>query len=499
MKFQLKGHYFDGRFHETSGPQTLEKVSPANLQDKLWETDYDPNICDAIVQSAVKGFQTWKKISLEERKNILLKYQEEVKKREDEIAIALALEVGKPLWEAKTEAAALANKVNVTIGESFSRVQNKHISNIMPNIEGHILYKPLGPCFVIGPFNFPCHLANGQILSALLMGNSIIFKPSEKTLYSAQIMFECLATAGFPEGVINFVIGAGDVANNIVTHSSIKGVFFTGSKNVGLKIKEATVHSLDKLIALELGGKNSSIVHEDAPQEHALSELIKACFLTSGQRCTSTGTILVHEKIFQEFSEKFKNLSERIHVDHPIEFKTMPFMGPVIDDHAAKLYTEYIKNVESQGAESLLDFKKVELQFEGYYYSPTIHVLNKFDQNQHSFVLDEVFAPHCTLIPYQDLEQAVEIANATEYGLAGALFTNNMKHYDYCCRELDVGIFNWNRSTVGASAKLPFGGVKSSGNFRPAGVSMIDSCVHSLASLETKDTSSSLEGIPGLI
>ncbi len=498
MRYQLKGHYYNGQFHASEGSQSLKKYSPANLQDLLWETSYDPKVCEEIAESANSGFHTWKRMSLEERKVCLVKFQEEVKKREDDIAIAIALEVGKPLWEAKTEAAALANKVSVTINHSLPRVKNKNYPEIMPNIEGHILYKPLGACFVIGPFNFPCHLANGQIISALLMGNSIIFKPSEKTLYSSQLMFECLANSGFPKGVVNFVIGGGDVAQALITHPKIKGIFFTGSKNVGLKIKEATVHSLDKLVALELGGKNSSIIHEDAPLEHALSELIKACFLTSGQRCTSTGTILVHQKIYQEFAEKFKSLSQRIIVDHPIEFEQMPFMGPVIDEHAGKLYHDYVKNMEQQGATSILPFEKVSTKFEGYYYTPAIHEISSFDPGKHSFVLDEVFAPHCTLIPYNDLEEAVQIANSTEYGLAGALFTNNAAHYKYCCQELDVGIFNWNRSTVGANAKLPFGGVKSSGNFRPAGVSMIDSTVHALASLETKDTSSSLDEIPGL-
>lgn len=496
--FQLKGHYYQNSFHQNESSESFTKKCPANLSQKLWECNSSEDVADQIADSALKGFKNWKRTSLDQRINILRKYQEILKTKSEEIALALALEVGKPLWEAKTEANALSSKVDVTINESLKRIENKHISEIMPNIDGHVYHKPLGPCLIIGPFNFPCHLANGQILSCLIAGNSIIFKPSEKTIYSAQLMFECLAQAGFPEGTINFAVGGAKISKSLVEHNHIKGVFFTGSKPVGLKIKESTLTDLSKLVALELGGKNASILCEDAPMEHSLAELVRACYLTTGQRCTSTGTILVHRKIYNEFSEKFAALSDKIIVDHPTEFKETPFMGSLIDKNAIDLLDKYLIKSQKEGAKTLRESKSLELNFEGFYRSPSIDYIENYDVKKHSFVGEEVFAPHCTLIAFDEIEEAINIANNTEFGLAGSVFTQNKSIYEQCVDSLDVGILNLNRSTVGASSKLPFGGVKSSGNHRPAAVSMIDACVYKVASLTTKDQSSTLNSITGL-
>ncbi|MBA2405143.1 MAG: aldehyde dehydrogenase family protein, partial [Bdellovibrionales bacterium] len=303
MQMLLKGDYFNGRFTHPDGlgdlssaQEKILKKCPGELTLKLWEAGVYFDHIDQVIESSQKGFETWRKFTFEQRVSHLKKYQEIVRARKDEIAMALALEVGKPLWEAKTEAAALDSKVTITITDSLERIKQQTIKDVMPKIDGHVVYKPLGPCFVIGPFNFPCHLANGQILSALLAGNSIIFKPSEKTIYSAQLMIECFHQAGFPEGVINFINGTGHTAGKITSDKRIRGVFFTGSRGVGLRILENTYKDMGKLVALELGGKNSTIIHHDTNMSHALPELLRACFLTSGQRCTSTSMILVHRK-----------------------------------------------------------------------------------------------------------------------------------------------------------------------------------------------------------
>jgi succinylglutamic semialdehyde dehydrogenase len=368
----------------------------------------------------------------------------------------------------------------------------------MPKIDGHVVYKPLGPCFVIGPFNFPCHLANGQILSALLAGNSIIFKPSEKTIYSAQLMIECLHEAGFPKGVINFVNGTGYTASKITSDPRIKGIFFTGSRGVGLRILENTYKDLNKLVALELGGKNSTILHHDTNISHALPELLRACFLTTGQRCTSTSMILVHRKIEQEFISKFKEVTQRIRVGHPTLSSPEAFMGPLIDEHAEKLYFDFCSYGINEGAQEILAPKKLDVGYPGYYVSPSIHYVAK-PNIQGKFIQDEIFGPNCFFIPYDNIEEAIQIANSTEYGLAASVFTKNHEIYELCLRDIDSGLLNLNRSTVGATARLPFGGVKNSGNHRPAAVSMIDHCVHAVASLETlDDDSSKLTDVVGL-
>lgn len=500
MRTELKGDFFDGRWHKpTATPnEVIEKRAPADLSQVLWQAPVWLAHVEGVVQSAVKGYSHWRTLSFEERAAYLKRYQEACKRRQEELALALAWDVGKPLWEAKTEAASVIGKVDVTLNDSLKRIETKTIKEVMPKIDGHSVYKPIGPALVIGPFNFPCHLANGHILSALLAGNSVIFKPSEKTVYSAQIMMECFAEAGLPPGVMNFINGTGHTSAALTGDPRVKAIFFTGSRAVGKLILKNTHQDLKKMVALELGGKNSTIVHHDAPIEHSLPELLRACFLTSGQRCTSTSIIHVHRKIADEFIARFKAATERILVDHPVLAKTPAFMGPVIDAHAEKLYFDFCAQGLREGAQEIIAPKKLELEWKGHYVSPSIHYLEKADLKG-KFVQEEIFGPNCCFLPYDDIDQAIAAANCTDYGLAAAVFTRDAGVFQHCLRDIEAGIINLNRSTVGATARLPFGGVKDSGNFRPAAVSIIDYCVNTVAALETKDdTSSKLADVVGL-
>ncbi len=496
---QLKGDYFNGRWvMPAKADESIPKKCPADLTVTLWDAKVSYDHIEPTIASAASGYEIWRKTSLDERIKLLKKYQEIVRAKKSIIAEALALEVGKPLWEALTEAAALDSKVSVTLTDSLERIRQKTITDVMPKIDGHVVYKPLGPSFVIGPFNFPCHLANGQILSALIAGNSVIFKPSEKTIYSAQLMVDCFHEAGFPAGVINFINGTGMTASKITSDKRVKGVFFTGSRQVGMKILENTWRDIDKLVALELGGKNTTIIHHDTNMSHALPELLRSAFLTTGQRCTSTSMILVHRKIEQQFIEEFRKVTERIRVGHPTLTKPEVFMGPLIDDSAMKSYFDFCATGVKEGAEEIIKPRKLDVGYEGYYVSPSIHYMKKPDLAG-KFIQEEIFGPNCFFIPYDTIEEAIQIANCTPYGLAASVFTREKSVYELCLRDIESGLLNLNRSTVGATARLPFGGVKNSGNHRPAAVSMVDHCVHAIASLETlDDTSSKMTDVTGL-
>lgn len=505
MKMVLKGDYFNGAFSHPQGlsssdlaasQEQISKHSPADLSLKLWDAAIFYDHIEPVLASALAGYEIWRKTTFEERIDFLEKYQEAVRKRKDEFAHALAMEVGKPLWEAKTEAASIDGKVSVTITDSYERIKKQTIKEVMPKIDGHVIFKPLGPSLVIGPFNFPCHLANGQILAALLGGNSIIFKPSEKTIYSAQLMIECFHEAGFPKGVINFINGTGHTSSALTADKRIKGIYFTGSRNVGLRILDNTYRDLNKLVALELGGKNATILHHDTDINHALPELLRSAFLTTGQRCTSTSIILIHKKIEKEFIQKFKELTERIIVGHPLD-SSDPFMGPLIDAHAEKLYFDFCQQAERDGATVIVPAQKLNLPHQGYYVSPSVFYLAQAKLDS-KIIQDEIFGPSCFFIPYEDINEAIRIANATEYGLAASIFTQDKAIYELALRDIESGLINLNRSTVGATARLPFGGLKNSGNHHPAAVSMIDHCVGTVASLETQDASSKISDIVGL-
>lgn len=497
MHMVMKGDFFDGSWYLPSGAdETIGKLSPADLSRKLWEAPVFHRHVDAAINSAQRAFDSWRRLSFEERANYFRRYQEAVKKRQEEISLALAWEVGKPLWEAKTEAAALISKVDVTLGDSLQRIQPKTIKEVMPKIDGHTLYRPLGVSVVIGPFNFPCHLANGQILASLISGNTVIFKPSEKTIYSAQLMMECFAEAGFPAGVVNFINGSGKSASLLTGDARVRAVNFTGSRMVGKLILKNTHQDLKKMVALELGGKNSTIIHHDANLPHALPELLRSCYLTTGQRCTSTSLIFVHRKIAESFRDQFAAVVKRIQVDHPVDKN--PFMGPLIDEHAEQAYFDFCALGTAAGAQSVVDAHKLDLPMKGPYVSPSLHWWGK-PVVEDKFFQEEIFGPNACIIPYDNIEDAVRMVNATEYGLAASVFTRDTSIYQTCLQDIQAGLINLNRSTVGATARLPFGGVKDSGNFRPAAVSMVDHCVNTIASLETTDdTSSKLSDVVGL-
>lgn len=506
MKLTLCGDYFNGQFTHPEGlndkaisasDEKIEKFCPGNLEHKLWEASINYKNTESVIESAIDGYKTWRKTPLEKRVEFLKKFQQIATEKKDEIGLAIALETGKPLWESLTEAGAIAAKVGVTINDSLERIKDKKIENVLPNIDGHIVYRSIGPTLVIGPFNFPCHLANGQILASLLAGNSIIFKPSEKTMASSQKLIECFHQAGFPKGVINFINGTAHTTQEILKHESIKGIYFTGSFDVGKKILESVGTDVTKLVALELGGKNTCIIHKDADLNHALPELLRACYLSSGQRCSSTSMVVVHKEKEQELIDRFSELTKKIIVDHPTEFKDKPFMGPLIDQMAVDKYKASLALGENNGAKAIIGDQALDLPFKGHYVNPTIHYLDKVEKSN-PFTQEEIFGPNCTIAPFTEIEEAIDAANISDYGLAAAIFTQDKAVYQKALHEIDAGIINLNRSTVGASSRLPFGGLKQSGNFHPAAVSMIDHTVHTVASLETTDNSSTLDGVIGL-
>lgn len=502
--FEIKGNYFFGRYNPSSvkGPEGVEhfikRECPANTELTLWEMPINYNHVDGVTESAVEGYRFWKKIKLEERISFLKKFQEQVQSKKEEIARAISLEMGKPLWEAMGEANSVVGKVDVTINDSLPRVSDKSFDNIMPGIKGELAYRSIGPALIIGPFNFPCHLANTQILSALIMGNSVIFKPSEKTAYSAQLLIDCFHEAGFPKGVVNLIQGDGEVARRLLNKKEIKGVYFTGSKDVGLEILKSTHQDLTKIVALELGGKNPGILHHDANLDVAMEELLKACYLTSGQRCTSTSIIAIHESIHEEFIEKFHNYSKKIIVDHPIDYEKEPFMGPLVDQRAVDNYLLFMGMAKREGFEEVMRGKAISKAHNGYYVSPSIHFNKTWKKDSH-FLTSEIFGPNCTFITYKDIEEAIEISNSSEYGLAAGVFTADESLFRKCFEEIDAGLINWNRSTCGASPKLPFGGLKNSGNYHPAAVAMIDSCVLQKSSLQMQEVQpSGIDSIKGM-
>lgn len=493
------GNYINGRFlrpQEISGE--ISVISPADLSDQIGVFPFSFRDVEMAVTAARIAYQSWKKTSLEHRIDLLKKYQLALKKRENIITETIAREVGKAWWDAKQELMSMIWKVDASIEEGMRPVTDYSLDITPPHVKGFCRYRPHGVMSVIGPFNFPGHLANGHIVPAILMGNSVVFKPSEKSPGVGQWMAECFHEAGLPPGVFNLIQGNGEVGHRLVIHDGVDGVLFTGSYEVGLKIKQDTLHQYWKILALEMGGKNAAVVFDDAVLESAVREVLVGAFLTTGQRCSATSRVIVHEKLLDPFVSLFHEKSKKFKIDHPLN---NPFMGPLIDGKSVEKYLRFNGIALREGCESIMRGKQLELPFKGHYVTPNLNLVKERDLEKLKnsiYHQTEVFGPDVAIYSFRELEEAVQLANLTEYGLACSVFTEDRKKYETTFDDLEFGVINWNRSTTRASSKLPFGGLKKSGNHFPSGISASTYCAYPVSSLEVKDPAANTEQFTGL-
>ena len=314
---QYKGSYIDSKFRRPqSSDEQWSIFSPSDLEDQVFELNTSFEDVDQACQAAKRAFPLWSSLSLQERAKYLKNLESVFTKHKEDMAQVISRETGKPLWESRTEAGALAGKIKITMEYSMKLVEEFRISEALPGVDGVIRYRPKGVMAVIGPFNFPAHLPNGHFVPALLIGNTIVFKPSDKTPAVGQMMAEMFDQAGFPKGVFNMIHGKAEVGKSLCKHGDIDGILFTGSYDVGLKIKRDTVEHYWKTLALEMGGKNASIIWKDADLDKAVYESIVGSFLTAGQRCSCTSRLFLHKDIFKPFIKKFKAITLKLKVGH---------------------------------------------------------------------------------------------------------------------------------------------------------------------------------------
>jgi len=500
FSFQAAGNYIHGEFRIPIGEtETISSSSPADIKDYIGDFKTNLNEVDLAVESASHAFKKWKRLRVEDRINFLLKFQKLVASRQEEFAYLISREVGKPLWEARTEVKGVIGKVAISINDGLQQVADLSIAEILPHTEGHMRYRPFGVMAVLGPFNFPAHLPNGHIVPALLSGNTVVFKPSEKTPAVGQLLMECFHQAGLPPGVVNLVQGGLIISEALSKHEGVSGILFTGSYNAGKAIKHATIDQPWKLLALEMGGKNSAIIWEDADMETALYETITGAFLTSGQRCSATGKILVHRKLFDEFVNRFVQLGNNLVVGHPRE---SVFMGPVIDLQAKDKILHSVNNVAKNDFENPLKMTQPKLEYKGHYLTPAIFTRENMTVEQvssSSYLQEEIFGPETLILGIDSLDTAIDTANASQFGLVSSIFTSSAQVFEECWWELETGLVNWNKSTAGASSKLPFGGLKASGNHFPTALHASRYCNAAITSMKVSKAQGKGADLPGLI
>jgi succinylglutamic semialdehyde dehydrogenase len=460
------GDYLDGRFVQPAAADgELVIYSPADVAQHIATHGYCTVHVERAVAAARAALPAWRRLSAEARADVLRRYQARLRARREELALAIALEVGKPLWEARTEVDAMIAKVDLVLGEGarFTATQR------LEDLPGEIRYRPLGVLAVIGPFNFPGHLPNGQIVPALALGNCVVHKPSERTPSVAIYIARCFDEAGSPPGVFNLVQGPGVVGQRLTSHPDIDGILFTGSVAVGQAIVRDNATRPDRLIALELGGKNAAIALDDCDLERTARAIAFAAFATAGQRCTSTSRLIVTPKIAAPLIERLGQIAAGLRVGHPLEQDV--FMGPMISEQAREALLAAQNRARTAGfAVAATGGATAVAGHEGFYVRPAIHCAPSPELVVPGYTDQELFGPDLAVCVAPDLEAAISLANATRFGLAASVFTASASAFERAADELRVGVVHWNRSSAGASGRLPFGGWKESGNHRPAGI-----------------------------
>lgn len=475
------GDFIKGKWTQVQKADgTIKDVSPADLNDVIITVPYAHSQVDIAIETAKNAYLPWARLSFEERKHYLLRLKEAFESAKNDMAEAISRDTGKPKWEALTEAAALSSKIDITLNYSLGLVKEERIPNALPEVEGVIRHKPRGVMAVIGPFNFPAHLPNGHIIPALVTGNTVVFKPSEQTPFVGQVYAQCFEKAEFPPGVFNMVQGDGETGRKIAIHEAVDGVLFTGSYEVGLKIKQETMNHYWKILALEMGGKNATVVWKDTDLDKAVYETLVGAYMTSGQRCACTSRVIVHDDIAEKFTERFYQAAKKLTIGH---WSENPFMGPLINEAAVEKYVRFQEIANRENCESLMRGKQLDLKHKGYYVTPSIHLVKKFDPSS-IYQKSEIFAPNVAIYRSRDFDETLEIVNSTGFGLVMALFTKDKALYEKALLEARVGLLNWNRTTNGASSRLPFGGMGKSGNDRPSAHYAIQYCTVPVASLE---------------
>lgn len=431
---------------------------------------------DAEVAAARGGWSTWAARPLTYRIETLRRFANVVRQRQEAFADLIARETGKPLWEARAEVDLVMAKVDISVSAYSERSAQRRLDAPMGSRMA-LRHKPHGVLAVLGPYNFPAHLPNGHMVPALIAGNAVVFKPSEKTPATGAFLIDCYRAAGVPEDCARLVVGGPDQGRALAEHDGIDGLLFTGSARTGLALNRAYAEKPEKILALEMGGNNPIVVWDTPDLYTAAVIVIQSAFATSGQRCTAARRLIVDEQLYEPLIEQINNLVARLIVDHPHADPT-PFMGPVIDNETADQLTESFLSLMMRGGRPMRHLQR-PVDGRPFLLPGIIDMTNASDRPDM-----ELFGPILQVVRVADFDAAIAEANNTRYGLSASLITQTPALYDRFWAGARAGIVNWNRPTNGASSSAPFGGIGWSGNHRPSAYYAADYCAYPVVSNE---------------
>jgi len=433
---------------------------------------------EAEVAAARATWAPWAARSFAYRVETLRRFANVVRGKLEPLADLIARETGKPLWEARTEVEAVVGKVDISVAAHADRTAQRRLEGAM-GARVAVRHKPHGVLGVLGPYNFPAHLPNGHIVPALLAGNSIVFKPSEKTPAVGEYLVSLYHEAGVPEGAVTCVQGGPETGKALAVHAGLDGLLFTGSARAGLALHRLYAETPHKILALEMGGNNPLVIWNARDVHAAAAIAVQSAFMSAGQRCTAARRLIVEDGAHEELIETIGKLVDRLIVDHP-HAAPAPFMGPVIDNAAADHLQDAFLDLLGKGGRAVrrLDRKSDERPF----LTPAMIDVTDVERRPD----EEMFGPVLQIVRVKDFDAAIAEANATRYGLAASLVGGSPELYDRFWANVRAGVVNWNKPTNGAPSSAPFGGIGLSGNHRPSAYYAADYCAYPVTSSEAE-------------
>ena len=466
-------NYVDGKFVESQSESTFDKLDPCTEQELATFKNTTKEEIDAAYECARKAFYEWRSVSRVQRAEYMYNIAKLIEERREKLAGVISLETGKNYNESIAEVNEALHMAQYAFG-CGRMPQGEAIASEIPEKDAYMLRKPKGVVAIISPWNFP--LAIGAFwcaAPALVEGNTVILKPSEDAPYTSQMAVELYHDAGVPPGVINLIHGDGTVGDYLA-RKDVDHICFTGSAKVGQHIRRVCADSWHKTCSCEMGSKSAVIVFEDANFELAVSSAVASAFKLSGQRCVSSGRIIVHRDIYDAFADEFARYAKQVIPGDPTNPDS--YMGPLINQQQINTVMGYNHMVlEDPKAKVLV---KPRYSSPGYFVSPLVY---KTEWRNVSYLKNEVFGPHVAIIPFDDISDAVRIYNDTDYGLAVGVVTEDFKKARICRDQCDYGMCYWNGGSIAAESHMAFGGVKKSGNGFPSAARTFRAVTHEVS------------------
>src|ERR1700739_2594952 len=465
-------NFVNGDWLGPSPGETFKNRNPADTRDVvgMFQKSAKANV-NAAVAAAGRAFQKWRLVPAPRRAEIVFRAAEILIERKEEYARDMTREMGKVLAETRGDVQEAIDAAYYNAGEG-RRMFGPTVPSEMPNKFAMAVRQPIGVCGMITPWNFPMAISSWKLLPAIVCGNTCVIKPAQDTPLSTFNLVRALTDAGLPKGVINIVSGFGaDVGTPLAEHPDVRAISLTGSSAVGRIVGGIAAQSF-KHCSLELGGKNPMIVLDDANLDLAIEGGLWGAFGTTGQRCTATSRMIVQKGVDREFADRLVARAKKLKVGNGLDETVQ--MGPAINQKQLETDLNYVGIGKNEGAKLVTGgnrLDKGEYQH-GWFMEPT--VFTDVDPKMR-IAQEEIFGPVVSIIPCEDLEDAIHIANGIEYGLSSALSTKDVNKAFSAIRDLYAGITYTNAPTIGAEVHLPFGGTKATGNgHREAGNAALD-------------------------